>query len=101
MLKIKKVCKLINKEICMAEEYARCALEFKGNDDALAAACYTLAGEKLKHMDALHDQITRIIAEYRKEKGEPPASMLAIYDYVHEEEIENVRGVRQLLDMYK
>lgn len=101
MLIIKKLSRLIKDEICAAEKYARCALEYKNDDKILADAFYTLADERLKHMSLLHDQVTRIIAAYRKEKGDPPAAMQALYDYVHEEEIENVKEIKILLDMYK
>lgn len=101
MMVIKKLSRLIKEEICAAEKYARCALEYKEEDKTLADAFYTLAGERLKHMDLLHEQVTRIIAAYRKEKGDPPAAMQALYDYVHEEQIENVKEVKVLMEMYK
>ena len=101
MIVIKKLSHLIRDEICAAEKYARCALEYKDEDKTLADAFYTLAGERLKHMELLHDQVTRIISNYRKEKGDPPAEMQAIYEYVHQEQIDNVKEVKILLEMYK
>lgn len=101
MIIIKKISRLIKKEICAAEEYARCALEYKNEDKILADAFCILAEEKLKHMNSLHDQVTRIIAAYRKDKGDPPEGMQAIYDYIHQEQIDNVKEVKILLDMYK
>ena len=52
-------------------------------------------------MNSLHDQVTRIIAAYRTDKGDPPEGMQAIYDYIHQEQIDNVKEVKILLDMYK
>lgn len=89
------------KELCVAEKYARNALECKIEDKILAEAYYVLANERLKDVDILHEQVVRIITNYRKEKGEPPAVMQAWYDYVHEEQIENAREVKILLEMYK
>ena len=52
-------------------------------------------------MDMLHTQVARIINDYRSKKGEPPEAMQAIYDYLHEEQIEHVKEVKILLSMYK
>lgn len=101
MLIIKKLSKMIKEEICDAEKYANCALKYKEEDKTLAETFYTLANEELKHMDMLHTQVVRLINEYKAKNGEPPAAMQALYDYVHEEQIDNVKEVRVLLGMYK
>ena len=101
MLVIKKLSKQIKEEICKAEAYARDALDYKEKDKLLADAYFAAANDKLRDMDLLHDQVVRIITAYRKEKGEPPADMQAKYDYIHEEQIEDVREVRVLLELYK
>ena len=101
MLIIKKLSKMIKEEIGDAEKYARCALNHKDTDKALADTFYNLACEELKHMEMLHEQVTRIIASYKKEKGDPPEVMKALYDYIHEEQIEDVQEVKVLLAMYK
>ena len=101
MLIIKKLSNMIKEEISDAEKYARCALNHKQDDKALADTFYTLANEELKHMEMLHAQVTRIIEAYRKDKGDPPEGMMAIYNYVHEEQIDAVKEVKVLLAMYK
>ena len=101
MLIIKNLSKMIKEEIGDAEKYARCALNHKSDDKSLADTFYTLSNEELKHMEMLHNQVVRIIDAYRKEKGDPPAAMMAVYDYVHEEQIEAVKEVKLLLAMYK
>lgn len=101
MLLIKKLSKMIKEEIGDAEKYAKCALNYKDDDRVLADAFYNLANEELKHMEMLHNQVVRLINEYKAKKGDPPKEMLAIYDYVHEEQIEDVQEVRILLNMYK
>ena len=101
MIVIKKLSRLIKDEICAAEKYTRCALEYKDEDKLLADTFYTLANERLQHMNLLHEQVARIITTYRKEKGEPPAVMQALYDYVHQEQIDDVKEVKILMEMYK
>ena len=101
MLIIKKLSKMIKEEICDAEKYANCALKYKEDDKALGDMFYTLATEELKHMEMLHTHVVRLINDYKAKVGEPPEAMKAMYDYLHEEWIENVAEVKVLLNMYK
>lgn len=101
MLIIKNLSKMIKEEICDAEKYANYALKYKDEDKTLADTFYTLANGELQHMDMLHTQVTRLINEYKSKKIDVPEGMQAIYDYVHEEQIENVKEVKVLLGMYK
>ena len=101
MLIIKKLSSMIKEEINDAEKYVNCALKYKDEDRALADTFYTLAGQELQHMEMLHLQVARIINDYRTKKGEPPAGMQALYDYIHEEQIADVKEVKILLSMYK
>ena len=48
----------------------------------------------------LHNQVTSIIDEFRRTKGEPPAVMLAVYDYLHEEQIEQAAEVKAMQAMF-
>ena len=59
-----------------------------------------LSNEEMKHMQMLHNQVVKIIEKYRKENGEPPASMLAVYDYLHEKFIEEAKEVKMMQQMY-
>ena len=101
MLIIKKLCKMIKEEISDAEKYANCALKYKDDDKTLAETFYTLSNNELQHMDLLHAQVVRLINDYRAKKGEPPEAMQAVYDYVHEEQMDDVKEIKVLLAMYK
>lgn len=59
-----------------------------------------LSAEEMKHMQMLHNQVVKIIENYRKTNGEPPASMLAVYDYLHEKFIDEAKEVKMLQQMY-
>lgn len=78
-----------------------CALKNKDERPELAKLLYSLANDEMDHMMALHEAVVDIIAEYRKRKGDPPESMMAVYDYLHEKHIEEASEVNRLLAMYK
>lgn len=90
---------MIEDEISGAEEYAKLALEYRDTRPELARLFHSLAETEMEHMNKLHKAVAEIIEEYRKENGEPPASMLAVYDYLHQRHIEEAAEVKRLLDM--
>ena len=98
---IKKLSDYIHEEIHDAGKYAESALIYKEDYPDVAAAMYLLSMEEIHHMQILHNLVTQIISDYRKEKGEPPADMLAIYNYVHEKLICEEKEVKIMQQMYK
>lgn len=84
----------------MAETNIMKAIEYKDEFPIAAKAFYN---ESIILMDSIkgqHDAVVSIIEGYRKEKGEPPAPMMAIYSYMHEREIRKAAAIKNLQDMY-
>ena len=98
---IQKLSDMISEEIADAEKYAKCALMHKEDMPELAEAFYRLSAEEMNHMNILHEQVTRIISEYRKKTGDPPAEMMAVYEYLHGKQIEHATQVRAMQAMYR
>lgn len=98
---IEKLSKMVSEEIHDAKKYAKCALEYKDERPSLAKLFIALSAEEMDHMQRLHEAVVNIIEDYREENGEPPADMQAVYDYLHEKQIEKAAEVKTLQSMFK
>ncbi len=90
----------IHEEIHDGEKYIKKALEIREEYPEVAEVLNMLSAEEMKHMQMLHNAVVKIIENYRKEKGEPPAAMMAVYEYLHEKYIEEAKEVKVLQQMY-
>ena len=97
---IRKLSDMIEDELEGACEYVRKALELKDEDRSLADTLYQLSQEEMGHMKILHEQVVRKIEEYRKAKGEPPSTMMAVYEYLHGKHIDKANSIEVYQKMY-
>lgn len=97
---IKNLEDFIHEEIHDGEKYIKKALEIREEYPEVAEVLNMLSAEEMKHMQMLHNAVVKIIENYRKEKGEPPAAMMAVYEYLHEKYIEEAKAVKVLQQMY-
>ncbi len=99
---IKTVVENIKEELDGAENYAKLATRYKDTDKVLADTYSKIAAVELDHVNMLHDQVARIIKDWKVKSGEePPAAMQAVWDYEHERSIDKVANIKTLLEIYK
>jgi hypothetical protein len=101
MTLIKKIADMIEEELEGAEHYAKCAVKYKDEHPTLAKTFYDISTDEMRHVGLLHGEVVAIIEEHRRTHGEPPASMLAIWDYLHEKHIDKSNEVRMLQSQYR
>lgn len=101
MKMIQKISDMIDEELEGACDYGKAAVKYKDDHPLLAKTFYDIATQELQHMTLLHEQVVKIIEEHRKTSGEPPASMMAVYDYLHEKQIEKANKAKSYLATYR
>ena len=97
---IQEMSEHIAEEIKDAECYAKMAIHYQESEPEAADLFFSLSKEEMQHMAKLHHEVADMIAKHRKEHGEPPESMLAVYNYLHDKSMEHAAQVRQLQGMY-
>ena len=98
---IKYLCEKILEEIRDADEYIRHAMKYKEEYPEMSRVLANLSSQELEHSQMLHTEAATMIKRYRDEHGEPPQAMMAVYDYLHDREIENYNKVKSMQDRYR
>lgn len=92
---------MIEDTIENAEDYIESAIEIKDEFPDVAKTLASISENEMTNMSSLHSIVTKTISDYRKEHGEPPAPMMAVYDYLHKRHIDNAARVKAMQQMYK
>jgi len=98
---IKELCEMIEEELEGAERYAQEAIAWKGSNPTLGKVFYDISNEEMRHVNLLHGEITKLIEQHRKEHGEPPEAMMAVYDYMHGRHIKKANCVKLYQGQYR
>lgn len=97
---IQSLVEKIDEELMDAEKYIDCAYHHRDEYPELSAVFFRLSREEMAHMSALHDQVVRFIEDYKK-SNEVPADMKALYDYLHERQVDWANKIKIKQDTYK
>ena len=98
---IMKLVSLIDDELCGAKEYIKLAMHNREEHPGLADTFADLADAEMGHVSKLHEEVTRLIEQVRERDGEPPAGMLAVYDYEHKKQINKASKIKQMISEYR
>ena len=91
----------IEEELEDAEAYIKLAHEYKEEFPQVAKTFYELSMEEMRHMEMLHIEVAALIKKHREEHGEPPAAMLAVYEYLHKKDIEKSAKIKLLQNHFR
>ena len=98
---IEKLTDRIDEEIEDVKYYAKLATEVKAEYPTLAQVLFNISTQEDGHQAAIHNEVVKIIEEHRRTHGEPPASMMAVYNYLHKKSIDKLAEARMYQDVYK
>lgn len=98
---IKELSEMIDEELEGAENYAKMAAHYRVENPSLASVFYEISTQEMRHVTMLHDEVAKVIKAHRETHGEPPAAMMAIYDWEHKKQIEKANRVKVMQGQYR
>ena len=98
---IKIISEQIENELDSSEKFIKMAVTNKQLFPEISQTFYNFSLEKLNNTKILHDQVIKIIKNYRATEGDPPAPMMAIYNYMHQRHINKANAIKNFQSMYK
>lgn len=96
---IRQLSEQIEDELEDAHKYVKKALKQKANYPQVADVYFRLSQEEMSHVNMLHDAVTRIIMEYSQDHEVPPG-MQAVYDYLHNKQIDKAAKIKAKQEEY-
>ena len=97
---IKDMSEDIEKTLDLAECNIKKAIMYKDEYPVAAKAFYTKSTILMDSIKGQHDAVVALIEAHKKEKGEPPAPMMAVYNYMHSRQITEAAAIKNLQDMF-
>ena len=98
---IKILTEQIGEELEGAEHYIDMAIARREDHPSLSKVLYEISLEEMHHVDMLHTEVVKLIEEHRRTKGEPPESMMAVYEYLHDKHIKLANHIKVLQADYR
>lgn len=98
---IKELSEMIEEELDGAENYARCALKHKEDNPGLSNVFYEISTQEMRHVNMLHEEVVKLIKTHREKHGEPPAAMMAVYEWEHNRQIERSQKIKILQNQFR
>ena len=98
---IKYLSEMIEDELEGAEHYAENAIKYKEEMPALAETLFEISTQEMRHVNMLHEEVVKLIRTHREKHGEPPAAMMAIYEWEHNRQIERTQKIKILQNQFR
>ena len=98
---IQEISEMIEDELSGAKHYIEKANHLKETNPSLARVFYEISLQEMNHVNLLHGEVVKLIEQHRREKGEPPAAMLAVYDFLHEKHIGKANKIKIYQAQYR
>lgn len=98
---IRDVSKDIKCKITNADRDIRKAIERKSEYPSLANLYYDLSLGELSEALDLHEEVIHLIEKYRETDGEPPKTMLELWNFEHNNIMEDVSDIKILQEYFK